>query len=177
MNFAFVVTLVLSLLLKFNFASRRLKLLLALDPLTRNGSTQTAGRWRCSLAAAFSGSLARCDLLCYFSSCLFFVLIALDLVLHTIATFNLGSYMCGYACTFPPCPLCGWAFKVCMTMGMQRAKTASASVMRQTGIVFAFIYDALLVSSTLGTRGVKFKVITHIIFCCSMPSYPPEARI
>jgi len=32
-----------------------------------------------------------------------------------------------------------------MTMGMQRAKTASASVMRQTGIVFAFIYDAFLV--------------------------------
>jgi hypothetical protein len=32
-----------------------------------------------------------------------------------------------------------------MTVGMQRTKAASASVMRQTGIVFAFLYDALLV--------------------------------
>ena len=34
-----------------------------------------------------------------------------------------------------------------MTIGMQRVKAASGSLMRQSGIVYAFIYQLLLVPS------------------------------
>ena len=37
--------------------------------------------------------------------------------------------------------------QVCMTIGMQRVKAASGSIMRQTGVAYAFLYQALLVPS------------------------------
>ena len=33
--------------------------------------------------------------------------------------------------------------KVCMTIGMQRVKAASGSIMRQSGVAYAFAYQAI----------------------------------
>jgi drug/metabolite transporter (DMT)-like permease len=43
------------------------------------------------------------------------------------------------------CALLGFCGQLCMTIGMMNSKAASSSLMRQTGIVYAFVYDALLV--------------------------------
>ena len=43
------------------------------------------------------------------------------------------------------CGVLGFFGQVCMTIGMQRSKAAASSLMRQTGIVWAFAYDAALV--------------------------------
>jgi len=39
----------------------------------------------------------------------------------------------------------GFCGQLCMTIGMMNSKAASSSLMRQTGVVYAFMFDALLV--------------------------------
>lgn len=61
--------------------------------------------------------------------------------------------MCGWGCWgfgsqmayLGSCALLGFTSQVCMTIGMQRSKPAVASIMRQTGVLYAFLYQLLLV--------------------------------
>lgn len=61
------------------------------------------------------------------------------------------------------CGFLGFSSQVCMTIGMQNSKSATGSLMRQSGIVFAFAFQVMFVPE----EGISLSTIVGALIITS----------